>query len=86
MKRVVLKDKSWGDNEKSKLEAFINDQGDLVLEGYDCGESVKKHYGDFDLEYWYTVEAKKVHDVLLNLVQDRFDNSSDYLEWLKEKV
>ena len=57
----------------------------MVLEGYDCGDSVKKHHGDFDLEYWHTVEAKNIHDVLLNLIVDKFDSALDYLEWLKEK-
>ncbi|MCE7739755.1 MAG: hypothetical protein GPJ50_10280, partial [Candidatus Heimdallarchaeota archaeon] len=85
MKRITLKNETWGKNEQHRLEAYINNAGDLVLEGYEAGDSVKKHYDDFDFEYWYTIDIKDVHTVLLELIKDRFDNANDYLEWLKEK-
>jgi hypothetical protein len=85
MKRITLKDETWGENEQHRIEAYINNVGDLVIEGYEAGDSIKKHYGDFDFEYWHTVELKDVHTVLLYLIKDRFDSAHDYLEWLKEK-
>ena len=85
MKKISLKDKRWGDTEHYTLDAYINDQGDLVLEGYEAGDSVKEWHDDFDYEYWHTVNVEFVHDVLLNLIKDRFDNASDYLKWLEEK-
>jgi len=85
MKRITLKDKKWGKNERSLLEACINDMGDLVLEGVDSGESVKEWHEDFDFEYLHTISVEHVHDVLLNLIKDRFDNAHDYLKWLEEK-
>lgn len=85
MKRVTLKDKKWGKNEHQKLEALINDRGDLVLEGYEAGDSVREYHDDFDFEYWHTVNVKDVHTLLLLLIKDRFDNVTDYLNWLEEK-
>ncbi len=46
--RVTLRSERTPDGEVSLLEAYIDDSGDLVLEGYDLGETVKEVWGDPD--------------------------------------
>lgn len=38
------------------MKMYFNDQGQLIFEGLDCGETVKRAWGDFDYEYQYTIE------------------------------
>jgi hypothetical protein len=81
---------SSGKLEISTLEAYLNDDGDLVLEGYDLGKAPEMMWGDSDYEYWWTVKKADVPMVLLQLIKDKFDQqkgyrSSQFAEWLKEK-
>jgi hypothetical protein len=85
MKRITLADKKWGKNERQLLEAAFNEKGDLVFEGVNSGDSVKERYDDFDFEYWYTIKAKYIEKIVLQLLKDRFDNISDIMKWLEEK-
>lgn len=85
MKRVILKEERWGKNEYHLLEAVIKETGELVFEAVDSGDSVKERYDDFDFEYWHTVKADHVSKVLLYLLQEKFDNTSEIINWLKEK-
>ena len=85
MKKITIYDYRTKENEIHTLIAEIKENGDLVLSGYDCGESVKKFYGDFDHEYWLTVKAENMSSVLLYLVKDRFKSDSEFREWLNEK-
>ena len=70
---------------KSYLDAMINENGDLVLEGCDNGESVKQFWGDFDYEYWVTVKSDYKDTVLLHLIKDNFDSEIKFQKWLKER-
>jgi hypothetical protein len=85
MKEILLRDEKWGKNEHHILKALVKQNGDLVFEGVDTGDSVKERFGDFDYEYWYTVNAKNVHDVLLHLLKEKFHTISACLNWLKSK-
>ena len=85
MKKITIYDYGTKENEIHTLIAEIKENGDLVLSGYDCGESIKKFYGDFDHEYWLTVKAENMSSVLLYLVKDRFKSDSEFREWLNEK-
>jgi hypothetical protein len=67
------------------LDAKIDDEGNLVLEGYDIGDSVEEFWGDFDYEYWLTVSQEYKDTVLLLLIQEKFENSSAFKTWLEEK-
>ena len=69
----------------STLVAKIEENGDLMLEGYDLGESPKKFWGDSDYEYWRTVEKKYKDTILLWLIKERFNSDSDFSDWLEEK-
>ncbi len=85
MKKITIYDYRTKENEIHTLIAEIKENGDLVLSGYDCGESVKKFFGDFDHEYWLTVKAENISLVILYLIKDRFKNDTEFREWLKEK-
>jgi hypothetical protein len=76
------------------LDAKINEQGDLELEGQDVGASVEAHWGDSDYEYWVVVPKDYKDTVLLWLLKERFDaapspapfkNDCEFMEWLKAK-
>ncbi len=76
------------------LDANINDQNDLVIEGQDIGQNVEEYWGDSDYEYWVVVPEAYKNTVLLWLLKERFygtelpaafHNSSDFMEWLKAK-
>lgn len=82
---VMLRENRTPDGEVSLLEAYIEEGGDLVLEGYDLGESVKKVWGDSDYEYWRRVNREHVPMVLLQLIKDRFTSDVAFHEWLSEK-
>lgn len=69
----------------SVLEAYLDDQGDLVLEGYDCGPQVTARLGDSDYEYWRRVRQPHVARVLLELLKERFDSDVKFHEWLQSK-
>ena len=85
MKKITIYDYRTKENEVHTLVAEIKENGDLVLSGYDCGQSVKKFFGDFDHEYWLTVRAEIVPSVLLYLIKERFKDDTELKEWLDEK-
>ncbi|HUY00034.1 MAG TPA: hypothetical protein VMV49_10805 [Candidatus Deferrimicrobium sp.] len=84
MKRITIYDIRT-ESSHSTLEACIDDQGDLVLEGYDIGDFVKEYWGDSDYEYWLRVKAEHVPAVLLWLIQERFKTDSEFRNWLDAK-
>ncbi|MFX1259686.1 MAG: hypothetical protein ACFFAN_17675, partial [Promethearchaeota archaeon] len=73
------------EKEYHTLSAEIQDTGDLLLSGYDCGPSVKEYFGDYDHEYWLTVKFEFVPKILLNLIKERFKNDLEFKDWLNEK-
>ncbi len=82
---VTLKEARSDNGEVSLLEAYIDENGDLVLAGYDLGESVREIWGDSDYEYWRRVKAEHVPEVLLQLLQERFSDDSEFRQWLEAK-
>lgn len=85
MKKITIYDYKTEENEKHSLIAEIKENGDLVLSGYDCGQSVKEYFGEFDNEYWLTVKAENISTILLYLIKDQFKNDIDFRKWLDEK-
>ena len=65
----------------SMLEAVIDDSGDLLLEGYDLGETPQDFWGDEDYEYWWIVKKKYKKRILRLLVKEQFDTNSDLRNW-----
>jgi hypothetical protein len=45
---------------KINIEIYFNDQGQLILDGYDIGKTVENCWGDSDYEYSYTIEPDEV--------------------------
>jgi hypothetical protein len=85
MKKIKIYDYRTKENDLHSLIAEINDDGDLILTGYDSGQSVKKFFGDFDHEYWLTVKSENISAVILHLIKDNFKTDSAFREWLEEK-
>ncbi|MGA9771285.1 MAG: hypothetical protein WBV94_19780 [Blastocatellia bacterium] len=65
--------------------AKIDDEENLVLEGYDIGRYVKEHWGDSDYEYWLRVARDDKDTALLWLIKERFATSSEFKQWLDDK-
>jgi hypothetical protein len=80
---ITLKEVRSSDGEVSLLQAYIDDNGDLVLAGYDLGESVREVWGDSDYEYWRRVRAEHVPEVLLQLLKERFSVDTEFRQWLE---
>lgn len=75
-----------GDKRFRSLE--VNSGGDLVFEQTDLGArtaQVAPNGGDSDYEYWITVKAKDVNQVLLELIREKFEWQDEFEEWLKSK-
>ena len=51
MKKIIIYDFMTKEDEHHSLIAEIKDNGDLILSGYDSGQSIKQFFGDFDHEY-----------------------------------
>jgi hypothetical protein len=80
---ITLKEVRSSDGQVSLLQAYIDDNGDLVLAGYDLGESVREVWGDSDYEYWRRVRAEHVPEVLLQLLKERFSVDTEFRQWLE---
>ena len=90
MKKVNLYDQRFGKNEHRVLDLVLNDEGNLVFEGFDIGDLVKKHWGDIDYEFWLTIHAENLPIVLVHLIKEcydrkMFETESDFKMWLTEK-
>lgn len=73
------------------MKVYFNDKGQLIFEGLDCGETVKRAWGDFDYEYQYTIEPDQAErlsavmgvdprdrQALLGAIQQRFSFNEAY--------
>ena len=76
-------EKSKGD--ASYLDAKIDENKNLILEGYDIGKSPTEFFGDSDYEYWVTVKKEFKDTLLLYLLKESFNTSSDFMNWLKKR-
>lgn len=54
----------------SHLRAEIRASGDHVLEGQDLGPLVDSVWGDSDYEYWVTVPAPRLDDLVTRLTKE----------------
>ena len=67
------------------LDAGIDDDGSLNLEGQDIGDSVEKYWGDSDYEYFLYVKKENKEKIPLLLLKERFGSMADFLKWCDEK-
>src|SRR3954471_21727778 len=59
---------------KISIDAYFNNEGGLVIDGYDIGKTVEGYFGDSDYEYILTVphaEANKLYDIFSLETGDR---------------
>jgi hypothetical protein len=86
--RVTVSD-STVNGTSSHIDALVDANGDLVLEGHDTGAAPLAVFGDSDYEWWVRVSAENRDAVLLNLLAERFGGaeatSSAFMQWLDEK-
>ncbi len=80
-KSVTIRDEVI-DGTKISLAIQIDGEGNLIMDGYDIGDAPKEFWGDSDYEYSVTVKEHFKEDVLLHLIKDRFNTSTQFMEWL----
>jgi hypothetical protein len=81
---VILRE-SQTETNTSWLKAKISENGNLVLEGYDIGETPLNYWGRDEYEYWHIVNSKYKDSSLLLLIKDRFTSDSQFSRWLDKK-
>ena len=73
----------FGKGETTILKADIKD-GELVIEGYDTGETVKEAFGDWDYEYWIKADVADCPEDILNILKNNFNSSAAIMHWMKD--
>ena len=79
---------------KVTVEAFFDDAGNLIVEGYDIGKTVESYWGDSDYEYSVTVQPAEVarlcsllnipegdHAALLSYLQAHYNTNTCYSDF-----
>ena len=84
IREITLRE-SRSEKDVSILVAKIDDDGDLILEGYDVGEAPKQFWGDDDYEYYRVVKKDYKDEILRWLVKERFKFGFHYRLWLRRK-
>ncbi len=95
MKKVTLYSFENSDI-KIDIQAYFDENNQLIIDGYDIGNRVKAIFGDSDYEYLYTVKSEEVlklyelfnlkHDDQSNLlkkIQSNFSGNKAYSEFGK---
>ena len=83
-KKVTLRE-TRTDKDVSILEAKIDDDGDLMLEGQDIGKAPQEFWGDSDYEYARVIKKGYKDRISRLLIMERFNTNSDFRKWLDEK-
>ena len=82
-KEIMLKE-TRTETDISWLKAKIDENGNLVFEGGDIGETPEKYWGRDEYEYWRTVDKEYKDSILLLLIKDKFTSDSEFSEWLEK--
>lgn len=64
------------------LDATIQRDGSLVLDGQDLGPLVHEMWGDGDYEYWLTIRPPHLDHVGRALLQERYPAEAERQAWL----
>ncbi len=75
-------DEGAASGDRRVLDAYVDEDGNLVLEGQNLGPTVSEVFGDLDDEYWRKVKKEGVPKVLLLLIEARFDSALTFTKWL----
>ena len=84
IERITLRETRTEDD-VSILEAIINEDGNLMLEGYDLGKAPLEFWGDSDYEYARVIKKEYKNRITLLLAKEQFDTKADLRKWLSEK-
>jgi len=84
IKKIVMQ-KYKTESVSVSLDAYIDDDGSLNMEGQDIGDSVEKYWGDSDYEHFLYVKKEDKEKIPLLLLKERFASMTDFLKWLDEK-
>jgi hypothetical protein len=84
IREIVLRERRT-EKDVSILVARIDNDGDLMLEGYDVGEAPKEFWGDSDYEYYRVIKKDHKDTILRSLIKERSDTQSEYKRWLRKK-
>lgn len=84
IKKITLREVRTEDD-VSILETIVDDDGNLILDGYDLGKTPQEFWGDSDYEYARVVKKKYKGRIMLLLAKERFDSKSAARKWLDEK-
>ena len=68
------------------IDAYIDDEGNLIISGQDLGEFPKKYWGDSDYEYWLTVSAKDKDRLLLALLEALYKGDFKVITNIRTKL
>lgn len=74
------------------IELYFDEEGQLVLDGYDIGQTVRETWGDSDYQYTHTIPAEEVPKLyfifsvptgnrrqLLRRMKEKFSDSSAFM-------
>ena len=84
IREVTLRERRTEEN-ISILVAKIDDDGDLILEGYDVGKAPKDFWGDADYEFYRVIKKEHKDTILRQLIKERFKFDPHYRLWLRKK-
>jgi hypothetical protein len=75
------------------IQAYFNEEGELIIDGYDIGNRVKEIWGESDYEYAYRINpdsVKQLYNILglnhgdklalLEAIKSKFNDNSAYTE------
>lgn len=82
IKNITLRDDHVNDTH-IRVDVYISDNGDLVIDGCDTGKAPEQFWGDTDYEYITTIKSEFRDTVLLLLIKEKFRDSSDFQQWLE---
>lgn len=71
-----------------RIDAAIDDKGNLLLSGQELGAAVREFWGDNDYECWLLVSSEQKDRLLLALIKQLYAGNTDAVgelcQWLRE--
>ena len=85
IRELPIRQVRFPDGGYADMTVRIDDSRQLVLEGADAGKFVGDVWGVEEYEFSETVAASWKETVLLHLMAERFDKTSDFRKWCQER-
>jgi hypothetical protein len=77
-RHVILREERTASG-SSHLRARVDDNGDVVIEGQDLGETPQRFWGSGEYEWAITIPAESVSDLVIKLGGQPGDDALDLL-------